>query len=61
MVKPVLDEADRILDMGFESTVNSIIESLPRTRQTLLFSATQTRSVKVRFASGSSEYVISFP
>jgi ATP-dependent RNA helicase DDX10/DBP4 len=46
--RAVLDEADRILDMGFEKTVNSIVESLPRTRQTLLFSATQTRSVKVR-------------
>lgn len=42
----VLDEADRILDMGFEKAVNAIIENLPKTRQTLLFSATQTKSVK---------------
>ncbi|KAJ1740911.1 ATP-dependent RNA helicase dbp4 [Coemansia sp. RSA 1086] len=42
----VLDEADRILDMGFKKTMNAIIENLPRERQTLLFSATQTRSVK---------------
>ena len=42
----VLDEADRILDMGFRSTLNAILENLPNTRQTLLFSATQTRSVK---------------
>ncbi|KAK9832102.1 hypothetical protein WJX81_007052 [Elliptochloris bilobata] len=41
----VLDEADRILDMGFAATVNAIVENLPRARQTLLFSATQTRSV----------------
>ncbi|KAJ2824232.1 ATP-dependent RNA helicase dbp4, partial [Coemansia erecta] len=42
----VLDEADRILDMGFKKTMNAIIENLPRQRQTLLFSATQTKSVK---------------
>ncbi|XP_029166920.1 probable ATP-dependent RNA helicase DDX10 [Nylanderia fulva] len=42
----VLDEADRCLDMGFERTMNSIIENLPPKRQTLLFSATQTKSVK---------------
>ena len=42
----VLDEADRILDMGFASTLNAIIENLPSERQTLLFSATQTRFVR---------------
>ncbi|XP_058821701.1 probable ATP-dependent RNA helicase DDX10 [Topomyia yanbarensis] len=42
----VLDEADRCLDMGFETAMNSIIENLPVERQTLLFSATQTKSVK---------------
>ncbi|VEN59134.1 unnamed protein product, partial [Callosobruchus maculatus] len=42
----VLDEADRCLDMGFEQTMNAIIENLPPERQTLLFSATQTRSVR---------------
>lgn len=42
----VLDEADRCLDMGFEETMNAIIENLPPERQTLLFSATQTKSVK---------------
>ena len=41
----VLDEADRILDMGFQSTVDAIVEHLPQERQTLLFSATQTRKV----------------
>lgn len=42
----VLDEADRCLDLGFESAMNSIIENLPPKRQTLLFSATQTKSVR---------------
>ncbi|XP_065057142.1 probable ATP-dependent RNA helicase DDX10 isoform X2 [Rhopilema esculentum] len=42
----VLDEADRILDMGFQDAMNAIIENLPLERQTLLFSATQTKSVK---------------
>ncbi|KAJ2835835.1 ATP-dependent RNA helicase dbp4, partial [Coemansia erecta] len=42
----VLDEADRILDLGFRKTMNAIIANLPKQRQTLLFSATQTKSVK---------------
>lgn len=42
----ILDEADRILDMGFRSTVDGIVGHLPKHRQTLLFSATQTSSVK---------------
>ncbi|KAJ3134874.1 ATP-dependent RNA helicase dbp4 [Physocladia obscura] len=43
----VLDEADRCLDGGFEKTLNAIIANLPQQgRQTLLFSATQTKSVK---------------
>ena len=42
----VLDEADRILDLGFEKTMNAIIENLPAERQTLLFSATQTKLVR---------------
>ena len=36
----VLDEADRMLDMGFIHDVRRIVEKLPRKRQTLLFSAT---------------------
>lgn len=43
----MLDEADRILDMGFATTLDAIISGLPQERQTLLFSATQTKSVKV--------------
>lgn len=42
----VLDEADRILDVGFKKALNSIISQLPKRRQTLLFSATQTKSVQ---------------
>lgn len=41
----VLDEADRILDMGFKKTIDAILGQLPASRQTLLFSATQTKSV----------------
>ncbi|KAJ7093905.1 P-loop containing nucleoside triphosphate hydrolase protein [Mycena belliarum] len=41
----VLDEADRILDMGFSRTLSALLSHLPKSRQTLLFSATQTGSV----------------
>lgn len=55
----VLDEADRILDMGFANTLNAIVENLPRQRQTLLFSATQTKRVKdlARLSLQDPEYV----
>ncbi|KAF9412152.1 ATP-dependent RNA helicase dbp4 [Entomortierella beljakovae] len=55
----VLDEADRILDMGFKKTVNAIVENLPVDRQTMLFSATQTKSVKdlARLSLKDPEYV----
>uniref|UniRef100_A0A8R1TLG6 ATP-dependent RNA helicase n=1 Tax=Onchocerca volvulus TaxID=6282 RepID=A0A8R1TLG6_ONCVO len=42
----VIDEADRILDLGFSRQMNAILENLPKNRQTLLFSATQTKNVK---------------
>ena len=42
----VLDERDRILDARFKKEINNIMSQLPKQRQTLLFSATQTMSVK---------------
>ncbi len=47
----VLDEADRMLDMGFQPALDAIVEHLPKQRQTLLFSATypdQIRSIADR-------------
>lgn len=55
----VLDEADRIMDMGFQRDVDAIIEHLPKERQTLLFSATQTKKVSdlARLSLRDPEYV----
>jgi ATP-dependent RNA helicase DDX18/HAS1 len=41
----VIDEADRILEVGFEEDMRAILRILPLERQTLLFSATQTKKV----------------
>ncbi|KAJ5388804.1 ATP-dependent RNA helicase dbp4 [Penicillium cosmopolitanum] len=55
----VMDEADRILDMGFQHSVDAIIDHLPKERQTMLFSATQTKKVSdlARLSLQEPEYV----
>ncbi len=42
----VLDEADRMLEMGFQASVDAIIAQVPKQRQTLLFSATFPDQIK---------------
>ena len=42
----IIDEADRILEVGFEEEMNQIMRILPKDRQTMLFSATQTKKVE---------------
>ncbi|MBB3063677.1 ATP-dependent RNA helicase DbpA [Microbulbifer rhizosphaerae] len=41
----VLDEADRMLDMGFQAVLDQILAELPQQRQTLLFSATYPKTI----------------
>lgn len=43
----VLDEADRMLDMGFRDDIDHIVSHTPSNRQTLLFSATYPQNIKV--------------
>ncbi|KRZ78647.1 putative ATP-dependent RNA helicase pitchoune [Trichinella papuae] len=42
----IIDEADRILEIGFELEMQQIIRLLPKQRQTMLFSATQTSKIE---------------
>jgi len=42
----VLDEADRMLDMGFQEDLNKILTHIPSSRQTLLFSATMPEKIR---------------
>jgi len=45
----VLDEADHLLDLGFRKDVEKIVDCLPRQRQSLLFSATIPKEVRLDF------------
>lgn len=55
----ILDEADRLLELGFKKTLTDILTHFPIARQTMLFSATQTKSVRdlARLSLKSPEYL----
>lgn len=54
----VLDEADRLLDLGFANCLNVILSYLPRQRRTALFSATQTKEISDLIRAGMRNPVI---
>lgn len=47
-----MDEADRLLDLGFQNCLDNILSYLPRQRRTGLFSATQTKEVEALIRAG---------
>jgi ATP-dependent RNA helicase DDX55/SPB4 len=48
----VLDEADRLLELGFEQSINTVLSYLPKQRRTGLFSATLNQDVKALIRAG---------
>ncbi|MBR6980631.1 MAG: DEAD/DEAH box helicase [Prevotella sp.] len=46
VVNVVLDEADEMLNMGFSESIDEILEGVPETRNTLLFSATMSKEIE---------------